>query len=164
MLKNTLLALGVTCGLLAAAPADALAARTGVVDVNKVYAESKAGKAADAHLAKVQAVLQNGFAELEKRMEKAKKEERERELAAGRAVLERQLQIELAAARAVVNQHMLKAVTKWRGKDGVVLAKAQVLDYGPKLDITARIIKDMDKENVKFAALPVVSFKDDKKK
>ena len=149
MLKNACLALGVACGLLMAAPCDALAARTGIVDVNKVYAESKAGKAADAHL--------------EKRVEKAKKEERERELASGRAVLERQMQIELAAARAVVNKHMLKFVDKWCGKDGVAMAKAQVLDYGSKLDITDRIIKDMDKEVVKFAELPVVSFKDDKK-
>ena len=163
MLKNACLALGVACGLLMAAPCDALAARTGIVDVNKVYAESKAGKAADAHLAKVQDVLQKGFAALEKRVEKAKKDERERELAAGRAVLERQMQIELAAARAVVNKHMLKFVDKWCGKDGVAMAKAQVLDYGSKLDITDRIIKDMNKEVVKFADLPVVSFKDEKK-
>ena len=163
MLKNACLALGVACGLLMAAPCDALAARTGIVDVNKVYTDSKAGKEADAHLAKVQAVLQKGFADLEKRVEKAKKEERERELAAGRAVLERQMQIDLAAARAVVNQHMGKFVTKWCGKDGVVMAKAQVMDYGSKLDITDRIIKDMDKEKVKFADLPVVSFKGDKK-
>ena len=163
MLKNACLALGVACGLLMAAPGDALAARTGIVDVNKVYAESKAGKAADAHLAKVQAVLQKGFTDLEKRMEKAKKDERERELASGRAVLERQMQIELAAARAVVDKHMLKFVDKWCGKDGVVMARAQVLDYGSKLDITDRIIKDMDKEKVTFAELPVVSFKDDKK-
>lgn len=163
MLKKAFLCLAVSCGLLMAAPAESLAARTGIVDVNKVYSDSKAGKAADEHLAKVQAVLQKGFADLEKRMEKAGKEERERELAAGRMVLERQMQIELAAARAVVNKLMLKVVDKWCGKDGVVMARAQVLDFGSKLDITARIIKDMDKEKVKFADLPVVSFKGDKK-
>ena len=37
------------------------------------------------------------------------------------------------------------------------------MDYGSKLDITDRIIKDMDKEKVKFSELPVVTFKDDKK-
>ena len=52
MLKHVCLALGVACGLLMAAPGDALAARTGIVDVNRVYTESKAGKAADAHLDK----------------------------------------------------------------------------------------------------------------
>ena len=69
----------------------------------------------------------------------------------------------LQAARAVLNKLMLKVVDKWCGKDGVVMARAQVLDFGSKLDITARIIKDMDKEKVKFADLPVVSFKSDKK-
>jgi hypothetical protein len=91
----------------------------------------------------------------------ATKEERERELEAGRRVLERQLQIELQAARAVVNKHMLEAVQEWRkSKGGVVLAKAQVLDYSPKFDITDTVIKSMDKTPVQFNALPVVSFKD----
>ena len=158
MFRYLILALAV-CTLLAA-PAEALAARTGVVDVEKVLTDSAAAKAANEHLAKVQAVLQKGFADLEKRVAKAKKDERERELEAGRRVLERQMQIELAAARAVVERHMLKAVDKWCGKDGVAVARAQVLDYGSKLDITARIIKDMNKEKVTFPALPVVSFKD----
>ena len=166
MLKHMLFAL-LACVLLAA-PAEALADRTGIVDVEKVLNESAAAKAANEHLAKVQAVLQKGFNDLEKRMEKAKKEERDRELEAGRRVLERQMQIELQAARAVVNQHMLEAVQEWRkSKGGVVLAKAQVLDYSPKLDITTEVIKGMDKKPVQFNALPVVSFKDkeaDKKK
>ena len=99
MFRYLILALA-ACTLLAA-PAEALAARTGVVDVEKVLTDSSAAKAANEHLAKVQAVLQKGFADLEKRVAKAKKDERERELEAGRRVLERQMQIELAAARAV---------------------------------------------------------------
>ena len=166
MLKHMLFAL-LACVLLAA-PAEALAVRTGIVDVEKVLSDSAAAKAANEHLAKVQAVLQKGFNDLEKRMEKAKKDERERELEAGRRVLERQMQIELQAAHAVVSKHMLEAVQEWRkSKGGVVLAKAQVLDYSPKLDITTEVIKGMDKKPVQFNALPVVSFKDkdaDKKK
>ena len=166
MLKHMLFAL-LACVLLAA-PTEALAVRTGVVDVEKVLTDSAAAKAANEHLAKVQAVLQKGYADLEKRVEKATKEERERELEAGRRVLERQMQIELQAARAVVSKHMLEAVQEWRkSKGGVVLAKAQVLDYSPKLDITTEVIKGMDKKPVQFNALPVVSFKDkeaDKKK
>ena len=166
MFKHMLFAL--LAFVLLAAPADALATRTGIVDVEKVLNDSAAAKAANEHLAKVQAVLQKGFNDLEKRMEKAKKEERERELEAGRRVLERQMQIELQAARAVVSQHMLEAVKEWRkSKGGVVLAKAQVLDYSPKLDITDTVITSMDKKPMQFSALPVVSFKDkeeDKKK
>ena len=159
MLKHMLFAL-LACVLLAA-PAEALAVRTGIVDVEKVLSDSAAAKAANEHLAKVQAVLQKGFNDLEKRMEKAKKEERDRELEAGRRVLERQMQIELQAARAVVSQHMLEAVKEWRkSKGGVVLAKSQVLDYSPKFDITELVITNMDKTPVTFNALPVVSFKD----
>ena len=162
MLKHMLFAL-LACVLLAA-PTEALAVRTGVVDVERVLTDSAAAKAANEHLAKVQAVLQKGFNDLEKRMEKAAKEERERELEAGRCVLERQMQIELQAARAVVSQLMLEAVQEWRkSKGGVVLAKAQVLDYSPKLDITTEVIKGMDKKPVQFNALPVVSFKDKEK-
>ena len=159
MFKHMLFAL--LAFVLLAAPAEALATRTGIVDVEKVLNDSAAAKAANEHLAKVQAVLQKGFNDLEKRVEKSKKEERERELEAGRRVLERQMQIELQAARAVVSQHMLEAVKQWRkAKGGVVFAKAQVLDYSPKLDITETVIKSMDKKPVKFNALPVVSFKD----
>lgn len=151
-------------GFLLSAPAGALAARTGIVDVNKVYTDSKAAKEADVHLAKVSAVLQRGMLELEKRMEKAPKEEREREIAAGARVLERQMQIEVQAARQVVHEAMMEAVREWRkAKGGVVLARQQVLDYSPKLDITDTVIASMNKKTVKFGDLPVVSFKDDKK-
>lgn len=164
MLKRLMLAL-VACVLLAA-PSDALAVRTGIVDVDKVYTESDAAKAANEHIAKVQAVLQKGFSDLEKRVEKNKKEERERELVAGRRVLERQMQIEIQAARNVVYKHMIEAIQKWRkSKGGVVLAKAQVLDYSPMYDITDTIIKSMNKDkDVKFGDLPVVSFKEKKGK
>ena len=159
MLKHMLFAM-LACVLLAA-PTEALAVRTGVVDVERVLTDSAAAKAANEHLAKVQAVLQKGFNDLEKRMEKASQEERERELEAGRRVLERQMQIELQAARSVVSQHMLEAVKEWRqSKGGVVFAKAQVLDYSPKFDITDTVISSMNKTPVKFNALPVVSFKD----
>ena len=163
-LMKFLSAMLVLCGLLLSAPSEASAARTGVVDVNKVYTESKAAKEADAHLAKVRAVLQQGLVDLEKRMAKAPKEERERELAAGGRVLERQMQIEIQAARQVVHEAMMEAVRKWRKSKGdVVLARQQVLDYAPKLDITDTVISSMNKKKVKFSALPVVSFKDDKK-
>ena len=105
MFKHMLFAL--LAFVLLAAPAEALATRTGIVDVEKVLNDSAAAKAANEHLAKVQAVLQKGFNDLEKRMEKASQEERERELEAGRRVLERQMQIELQAARSVVSQHIL---------------------------------------------------------
>lgn len=163
MLKYLSLAF-VLCAFLAGA-STASATPLYVVDVAKVYSESETAKKADAHLAKVQAVLQKGFTDLEKRVEKAAKEERERELAAGRAVLERQMQIELQAAREAVHAVMLEAVKEWRKKKGgAVMAKQQLLDFSPKMEITGTIIKAMDKKTPKFRALPVVSFKDGGKK
>lgn len=145
----------------------AAATKISVVDVNKVYAESSAAKEADQHVAEVRKVLQKGLADLEKRLAQNKdvsKEARERDLVNGHRVLERQMQIEIQAARNAVNAVMMECIKEWRKKNGgVVMAKSQVLDYSSKMDITDTVIKTMNKKKAKFADMPVVKFNENKK-
>ena len=98
---NMLKKLACALALCAALPCASLAADIAVVDVARVYAESKAAQEADAHVNKVRAVLQQGMADLEKNLDarKLSKKEREAELASGLRVLERQMQLEIQAAR-----------------------------------------------------------------
>ena len=161
MLKNLVCALA----LCAALPCASLAADIAVVDVARVYAESKAAKEADAHVNKVRAVLQQGMADLEKNLDarKLSKKEREAELGSGLRVLEQQMQLEIQAARNVVHEMMTAAVKDWRKKKSVaVLARQQLIDYSPKLDITDSIIKSMNAKKPKFGAMPVVKISDGK--
>ena len=163
---NMLKKLACALALCAALPCASLAADIAVVDVARVYAESKAAQEADAHVNKVRAVLQQGMADLEKNLDarKLSKKEREAELASGLRVLERQMQLEIQAARNVVHEMMTAAVKDWRGKkkNVAVLARQQVIDYSPKLDITDSIIKGMDAKTPKFGAMPVVKISDGK--
>ena len=162
MLKKLVCALA----LCAALPCGAQAADIAVVDVARVYAESKAAQEADAHVNKVRAVLQQGMASLEKNLDERKlsQKEREAELNAGLRVLERQMQLEIQAARKVVHDMMTAAVQDWRGKKKsvAVLARQQLIDYSPKLDITDSIIKGMNAKTPQFGAMPVVKINDAK--
>ena len=78
-------ALACALALCAALPCGAQAADIAVVDVARVYAESKAAQEADTHVNKVRAVLQQGMASLEKNLDERKlsQKEREAELNAG---------------------------------------------------------------------------------
>lgn len=160
---NMMKKLACALALCVALPCGASAAELAVLDVAKVYTESKAAKAADKHLADVRAVLQKGMADLEKSLENRKltKQERENELAAGLRVLERQMQIEMQAARAVVHEMMVDAVKNWRKKkSAAVIAKQQLIDFNPKLDITDTVIKSMNAKQPKFGDMPVVKIND----
>lgn len=164
---TTLKKLACALALCMALPCGARAADIAVLDVARVYAESKAAQEADVHVNKVRAVLQQGMADLEKNLDarKLSKKEREAELASGLRVLERQMQLEIQAARGVVNEMMTKAVKDWRKKKNVaVLARQQVIDYSPKLDITDSIIKSMNTQKPKFGDMPVVKISNPKKK
>lgn len=157
----------VFCSSIVLTGGTAEAVKISVVDVNKVYAESDAAKDADKHVAEVRKVLQKGLNDLEKRLAQNKAvtaEARERDLVNGHRVLERQMKIEIQAARNVVSAMMVECIKEWRRKNGgVVMAKSQLLDYSSKLDITDTVIKAMNKKKAKFADMPVVKFNESKK-
>ena len=128
------------------------------VDVQKVLTDSKAAKAANEHLAQVQDILQRGLAAYQEELKKSPEQQREQELRQGLALLQRQLVIEQAAAREVVQKHMMTQIVAWKAdKPKVAVIAKQNLLAAPASDITADIITRMDAGTVKFAALPKVT-------
>ena len=128
------------------------------VDVDRVLSQSRAAQQANEHLAKVQAILQNGLDVYQEELKKSPEEKREQELRQGLAVLQRQLALEQAAARDVVSKHMLARIEAWRA-DMAVIARQNVLSAPASMDITAEIISRMDAGSVQFAELPKVSIR-----
>ena len=126
------------------------------VDVDRVLSQSRAAQQANEHLAKVQAILQNGLDVYQEELKKSPEEKREQELRQGLAVLQRQLVLEQAAARDVVSKHMLARI---EACDVAVIARQNVLSAPASMDITAEIISLMDAGSVQFAELPKVSIR-----
>ena len=128
------------------------------VDVQKVLTDSKAAKEANTHLAQVQDILQKGLAAYQEELKKSPEQQREQELRQGLALLQRQLVIEQAAAREVVQKHMMAQIAAWqKDKPKVAVIAKQNLLAAPASDITADIITRMDAGSVKFADLPKVT-------
>lgn len=131
------------------------------VDVERVLSQSRAAQQANEHLGKVQTILQNGLAAYQEELKKSPEEKRRQELRQGLAVLQRQLNLEQAAARDVVSKHMLAQIEAWRADKGdvAVIARQNLLSAPATLDITGEIIRRMDAGDVKFADLPRVSIR-----
>ena len=131
------------------------------VDVERVLSQSKAAQQANEHLGKVQNILQNGLAAYQEELKKSPEEKRQQELRQGLALLQRQMSLEQAAARDVVNKHMLAQIEAWRADKGdvVVIARQNLLSAPATVDITSDIIGRMDAGSVTFAELPRVSIR-----
>lgn len=131
------------------------------VDVDRVLSQSRAAQQANEHLAKVQAILQNGLDVYQEELKKSPEEKRRQELRQGLAVLQRQLVLEQAAARDVVSKHMLAQIEAWRADKGdvAVIARQNLLSAPATLDVTGEIIGLMDAGSVQFAELPKVSIR-----
>ena len=131
------------------------------VDVERVLSQSKAAQQANEHLGKVQNILQNGLAAYQEELKKSPEEKRQQELRQGLALLQRQMSLEQAAARDVVNKHMLAQIEAWRADKGdvVVIARQNLLSAPATVDITSEIIGRMDAGSVTFAELPRVSIR-----
>lgn len=131
------------------------------VDVERVLSQSKAAQQANEHLGKVQNILQNGLAAYQEELKKSPEGKRQQELRQGLALLQRQMSLEQAAARDVVNKHMLAQIEAWRADKGdvVVIARQNLLSAPATVDITSEIIGRMDAGSVTFAELPRVSIR-----
>ena len=131
------------------------------VDVERILTQSKAAGQANDHVQKVQDVLQKGLAAYQEELKKHPEEKRQQELRQGLALLQRQLDVERAAARNVVSQHMLAQIASWRAQKGeaIVIARQNVLDAPDSVDITADILRLMDAGSVTFAELPTVTIR-----
>ena len=144
----------------------AWAERLAVVDVERIYRESAPGRAGEAHLAQVRGILQKGLDEL-RVLYKDRENTREAEVALreGQAALERQLAAERLAVRRILAAHLENVIRVWfavnaKGSEisAVALASSFAV-YSPTLDVTDAVMREMDKENPSFHALPTVTVK-----
>jgi Skp family chaperone for outer membrane proteins len=129
----------------------------GVVDVERARRESKAGRAAVAHLEEVRQRLRQGLDDFQKSVEN---EPRGDEAAAkAKRQLEERLRLYEAAAWGVVNAMLSREAENWlRSHPGaLVVARQSLLASDGELDITAELIAAMDATDPVFAPLPVVN-------
>ena len=137
------------------------------VDMQYIMSESQPGKQAEAHLKKVQEVLQQGFDKLRDAHKKDSEEERNKIYAQGLAVLNRQMEVERQAAMRAVQAVIVEEVEKWREQNDVslVISRSMVVagDWD-KADYTKTILSRVNKRKVKFADLPTVTIKKDEGK
>ena len=137
------------------------------VDMQYIMSESQPGKQAEAHLKKVQEVLQQGFDKLRDAHKKDSEEERNKVYAQGLALLNRQMAVERQAAMRAVQAVIVEEVEKWRKQNDVslVISRSMVIagDWD-KADYTKTILSRVNKRKVKFADLPTVTIKKDEGK
>ena len=137
-----------------------------VVDVERIFRESSPGKAGEDHLKQAQDILQNGMDEL-RNLYKGKENTDEAKVALrdGQAALERQFVAERQAVRQVLVATLENVIRVWfavnakdRAINAVVPASA-FFAYSPAMDVTDTVMREMDKENPVFHALPTVTVK-----
>lgn len=141
-------------------PPSAHAETFAVVDTAKILSESAPAKAGEAHLQKVQAVLQKGMDDLQK-IHKGKESTptAQRALREGYQALELQLAKERQAVLQVLGDALEKSVKTWRSKNKkylAVITKQTLLDSDASADVTPAIMQEMNKQAVTFADLPTV--------
>lgn len=129
------------------------------VDVDRILTESNAAKDANAHLTKVQQVLQEGMKSLESELQKQPAPTIQQDLQQGAAVLNNKLMQEQAAARDVVLKHMMTQIEAWKANkpDAYVFARTVLLAAPESANITADIITRMNGTSVTFGELPKVT-------
>ncbi|GFH62953.1 MAG: outer membrane chaperone Skp [Candidatus Desulfovibrio kirbyi] len=131
-----------------------------VVDMERVQRETKAGKAATAHLEAVRQRLQQGMDEFQKSVKNESEPRRAEMVTNAKLQLEQHLKLYKTAAWGLVNTDILRETGTWqKARPGtLVIARQILLAADEMLDITPDIITAMDAADVPtFAELPVVN-------
>lgn len=159
MKKTNLFAAAAMTLLMSAA---AFAGNHGVVNVQKVYAESKTGKAAAEHMKSVQKVLQKGMDEvilLQKGKEKTP--EGQRAILEAQQLLNRQLAVEQQAVNAILEKELRAACDAWLKAHktySLLLPEHLALASTPAVEFTKGVTAEMNKRPVpRFPDLPKVT-------
>ena len=157
-MKKIFTALAVSACLFMSACNDSQSVLVGVVDIERVMKESTPAESARKHLEQVRTTLQEGYKSLEKEWENAPAADRQKALADGLNVLNRQMAAEEAAANQVVHKLMLEEAQAWMDskKATFVVARQNLLTANPGVDITSDIISGMNGKQAQFAKLPTV--------
>jgi Skp family chaperone for outer membrane proteins len=120
--------------------------RIGVVDVERVMLTSRAASAGRAHFAQARERLEKGWVDLREAVKSEPEAQRNDTLAAGLQKLREQVAREEAAVNQAVHEVLLREARLWRQANGgaVVIARQNLLDAGPEIDITDAVIAAMD--------------------
>lgn len=135
------------------------------VDISVILEKSRPARDAAAHLEKVRATLQLGYDKLaasQKDKKNITEEARKRDLARAQALLQRQMDLETAAARKIVLEALAKTCEAW-GKEHPTLwlvPRGNVLAAPAADDVTQDILRRMESQQVSFPALPTVTITD----
>lgn len=138
----------------------AMATEVAVVDVDKIFTESKHAKAAAAHLTKVQSTLQQGMDKLlAMHKNDTDKPEVQGIVLEAQQTLNTQLAIEAEKVDMIMSDLLTQAVKNWRkanSKYEVVMSSRLVLDFAGAVDVTAGVMKEFEKLTPKFPDMPTV--------
>lgn len=139
----------------------AFAADYGVIDVQKIFAESAPGKAAVAHMQEVQKILQKGMDDVIA-MHKGQENtpQAQQAIAEAQQLLNRQLAVEQQATNNVLERELREAVAAWlksNRKTKMILSKQLTLGSTGDIEFTAGVMKEMNKRKPQFPALPKVT-------
>ena len=132
-----------------------------VVDVQRVFAESKPADAARKHLADVQGTLKKGlddFVALYK--DRVASPDAQRSIAQARNRLQQQMKVEQKAADAVVRKLLAEAINTWKATHDdvdMIISREQLIFYKREFDITGEILEIVDGLTPKFPELPRVN-------
>ena len=143
----------------------AQAERIAVVNVERIFRESAAGKAGEAHIRKVQDILQKGMNDLQAAYRgKENTPEGAASLREGRAALDRKLATERQAVLQVLTVSLEKAIKDWvstpaakQRSISVVAPSHAFFFHSPGLDVTDFIIPEMNRARPSFPPLPTVN-------
>ncbi len=138
-----------------------MAADYAVIDVQKIFNESKPGKAGIDHMKKVQEVLQKAMDEIiELNKGKENTPEGQRAIESARQLLNRQMAIEQQAVNAILEKELRAVSSDWLKKNTkymMVLPKQQVLGNAAGVDFSSAFMTEMNKRKVTFPDLPKVN-------
>lgn len=135
------------------------------VDVTTILEKSRPARDAAAHLEKVRAALQQGYDKLaasRKDKKDISEEVRQRDLARAQAMLQRQMNLETAAARQIVLDALGRTCESWAKENPTLwlVPRGNVLAAPAADDVTPDILKRMETQQVSFPALPTVTITD----
>lgn len=148
-------------GLFPLMSGNANATEIAVMDVNMILANSVPAKDGDAHLKKVQEVLQKGLNDVME-LYKGKEEtpEAKQDIAQAYNTLNQQMAIEQQAVRQILEALLIESAKEWRTKNtkyDMVINGALLMDYNTKMDVTDAVLKIFNTKKAEFPALPEVT-------
>lgn len=144
------------------AQASFAAGNCAVVDVQKIFNESKPAKAAAKHMTDVQSVLQNAMnTVLSLNAGREQNPDAQRAVAQSQEALNNQYNIELREVNITLQQELRKAVNTYLAgnkKIDVILPSVSALGFKDAADVTDGVMKEINKLTPEFRPLPEVSF------